>query len=123
MEALVSFGASVPQSWEEDGEGLGYTRVCVCVHVAADTGVLPGCVVWGCSGAGPAAQGDSRGHGGWGRSRCPPSTRTSASPVGRDADVSFGLHSHSCQEWVGAMGAPPPAGLFVTVGAMLFPPQ
>lgn len=31
MEALVSFGASVPQSWEEDGEGLGYTRVCVCM--------------------------------------------------------------------------------------------
>lgn len=51
---------------------------------------------------------------------------TPTSPVGWHADVSFGLHSHSClagihfQEWVEAVGPPPPVGLFVTAGAVLF---
>lgn len=45
MEDLVSFGAGGPQIWEKGGERLGCTRVCVCVHVAANWGVLPSCRV------------------------------------------------------------------------------
>lgn len=42
--------------------------------------------------------------------------------MGSDADVTFGLHSHSCQEGTEAVWPPPPAGLFIPVGAVLFPP-
>lgn len=127
MEGLVSFGAGGPRIWEKGGERLGCARVCVYVFACACS-CQHGCTaeLWGGRrfGSWSAAEGASGGPWRLGMQRVPSRhTHMSAFPVGSNADVSFGPHSHSCQAGIyfqEGVGAPPSTGLFVTGGAVLF---
>ena len=86
-----------PRRWEANGGRLG-VHTCVCARVYAQTGVLSGLC-----GAGPAQElvpgprvtsGGMEAGGSWHLANTATHPRP---PVRKDADVSFGLHSHSCR--------------------------